>query len=242
MPKKHRHDGRERLRDRCHGQAERGRQHQQRRLSAEQAQKEDEEADYDRADADLPPEHAETPLQRRLRAFRALQQVGDAAKLARHSGCHDQAAGASIHDNRAFERHVAAVAEGRAASSSGATIFSAAKDSPVSAASPSLSSIASSSRRSAGTTLPASSSTTSPGTSAPAGTLLTAPSRKATACRGAGCFSADMARSARRAATGGLGKAVGAVESPAARDLLSAASPRAVSLPSCAATRSAGRV
>src|SRR3972149_1686010 len=91
----------------------------------------------------------------------------------------------------------------RAASGSGAMVFSTGTDSPVRGASSKRRRAASSSRRSAGAIRPASRSTMSPGTISPAGTTGVVPPRSTVAVGAAMAFSAAMAPPARARGHGG---------------------------------------
>ena len=135
-----------------------------RRLPPPDAEGEEDGADRQYRDGELPPEYGKASLQRRLCRLDGFEQAGDPAELGRHAGRDRKTATAAVGNDGALERHVGLIGDRQPGIRRGSARFSAGMASPVSAASLILRRGASTRRRSAGTPLPASTSTTSPRT------------------------------------------------------------------------------
>ncbi len=111
-----RNDCRERLRHGRDRQAQRGHEHQQRRLALQQPGREHDGADRQHDECDPPAESGEAQLQRGSRCAGSAQQVGDAADLRGSSRCDNDASGATARHERALVGHIEPFAECRIAS------------------------------------------------------------------------------------------------------------------------------
>ena len=96
---------------RRHREADRSKQHQQRRFASQQSGDKDQRANQQYKNCQPPAEGREPLLQRCFRFFAGRQQRGNMPQFGRHAGRHHQTGAASVGHDGALVGHVAAVAE-----------------------------------------------------------------------------------------------------------------------------------